>query len=890
MATNNHEIKIDYKVVNSQFNKGIKEINSEVSTLNKEFRLQQEQMKLTASESEKLEAKLNKLNKEHELGQKKVNQTEEAYKNAVKQMGENSKEAETWKNKLLDAKKNEEYLKNAIQLTTEALDKSNESMSEAAKESEANREKLKSLEEQQKSLALESQKLTSEFKLEQSEMSDNATEAEKLEKAKEKLTKQSELVQKQIKNLEEQLAVAKDEYGENSDEVLKLEASLNDSKKAFNDLNNEMGSISGNASTASDGVASVTGVLNYELVMQFSEKIGELSDKLIELGKASLEAFREVDEGMDIITTKTGASGDALAGMQKIAGKVATTIPTDFKTAGEAVGEINTQFGFQNEELEQATELMIKYAEINGTDVTNASIQSRKAIEAYRLENKDLGRVLDATTKVAQNTGQSVDDLMKKAVDGAPQIKALGLGFEEGVTLIGQFEQAGVESTQALSYMSKATVKYAKDGKTLEEGLKGTIKEIQNASSETEAMNIAAEVFGTRGASKMVDAIQRGAFSFDDLSETAKTASGTVSNTFDETLDPIDRFVTAQNSLTQVMAEFGGMIAELLAPALEWFTEKMSHVLEWIQELPEPAKNIIVITGMVIAAIGALLPVIMGVVAAIQFDIIPVVVGLISTSLPIVGIILGIVAAVAAIIWAFKNWGAITEWLKEAWRLFCDNVSAFWDVLKDNSVRIFTAIKDNVVEQFTNAKNIAIDIWDKIASTIKEKIEGAKDAVGKAIDAIKEFFNFEWKWPKIPLPRFTFSGSPNPLDWGDSSKRPNIGVEWYAKGGIMTSPTIFGFNGRNIMAGGEAGPEAILPLNKEVLANIGVGISATMNNDEIIALLYQANDRLADLVDKNTTLELNGRILAEEIRVDINELNELYNSRHFRIQGGEGYA
>ena len=63
-----------------------------------------------------------------------------------------------------------------------------------------------------------------------------------------------------------------------------------------------------------------------------------------------------------------------------------------------------------------------------------------------------------------------------------------------------------------------------------------------------------------------------------------------------------------------------------------------------------------------------------------------------------------------------------------------------------------------------------------------------------------------------------------------------------------------------------------------------------MNNEEIIALLYQANDRLADLVDKNTTLELNGRILAEEIRVDINELNELYNSRHFRIQGGEGYA
>ncbi|MGX7075345.1 phage tail tape measure protein [Globicatella sanguinis] len=890
MATNNHEIKIDYKVVNSQFNKGIKEINSEVSTLNKEFRLQQEQMKLTASESEKLEAKLNKLNKEHELGQKKTREIETAYKNVVEIMGENSKEAETWKNKLLDAKKNEEYLKNAIQLTTEALDKSNESMSDAAQESETNREKLKSLEEQQKSLALESQKLTSEFKLEQSEMSANATEAEKLEKAKDRLTKQSELVQKQIKNLEEQLAVAKDEYGENSDEVLKLEASLNDSKKAFNDLNNEMGNISGNASTANDGLVSVTGALNYELIIQFSEKLGQLSDKLIELGKASLEAFREVDEGMDIVATKTGARGDALKELQDIVGDVATSIPTTFKTAGEAVGEINTQFGFQNEELEQATELMIKYAAINGTDVTKATIQSKRAIEAFRLENKDLGHVLDVTTQVAQDTGQTVDDLMDKATKGAPQIKALGLSFDEGVTLIGQFEQAGADSSKALSYLSKATIKYAKDGKTLEEGLNGTIKAIQNASSETEAMNIAAEVFGDRGAVSMLDAIQRGVLGFDELSETTAKAKDSVNLTFKETQDPIDELIMAQNSLTRVLGQFGDMIAKTIAPLLTMFTEAMRDVFTWINQLPEPVQQAIIMFGGLVTVFGTLLPIIIAIKGAIATGVIPIIISLISASLPIVGVIMAIIAAVGALIYAYQNWGAISAWLQEIWRLFCENVSAFWNVLKDNSVRIFTAIKDNVVEQFTNAKNIAIEIWDKIASTIKEKIEGAKDAVGKAIDAIKEFFNFEWKWPKIPLPRFTFSGSPNPLDWGDSSKRPNIGVEWYAKGGIMTSPTIFGFNGRNIMAGGEAGPEAILPLNKEVLANIGVGISATMNNDEIVALLYQANDKLADLVDKNTILEMNGRVVAEEIREDINELNELYNSRHFRIQGGEGYA
>lgn len=60
---------------------------------------------------------------------------------------------------------------------------------------------------------------------------------------------------------------------------------------------------------------------------------------------------------------------------------------------------------------------------------------------------------------------------MQKAIDGAPQIKQLGLSFGEGVTLLGQFEQSGVDSSAALSSLSKATVAYAKDGKSLSQGL-----------------------------------------------------------------------------------------------------------------------------------------------------------------------------------------------------------------------------------------------------------------------------------------------------------------------------------------------------------------------------------------------------------------------------------
>ena len=99
-----------------------------------------------------------------------------------------------------------------------------------------------------------------------------------------------------------------------------------------------------------------------------------------------------------------------------------------------------------------------------------------------------------------------------------------------------------------------------------------------------------------------------------------------------------------------------------------------------------------------------------------------------------------------------------------------------------------------------------------------------------SIEAIKGFFNFQISWPHIPLPHFSISGSANPLDWL-SGGLPSIGIEWYAKGGIMTKPTVFGQNGNNLMIGGEAGNEAILPLNDHTLSGIGKGIAAHLENN-----------------------------------------------------------
>lgn len=393
------------------------------------------------------------------------------------------------------------------------LESVNRALSENGAQVETNQSKLNRLQNEQAQLVSESEKLQSSFKLQESALATTASEADKLALAQQKVASHSEILEKQIHNLEQQLSLTKSEYGENSVEANKLEKTLNETKTAYNNLQNEMEELASSSASSKASLEETNSLLKADLLMEFGDQLGELSQKLIDFGQQSLDAFLEVDEGMDIIVTKTGATGSALEEMTDIAKTLATELPTDFNTAGSAVGELNTQFGLTGDALKSASTQLIQFSEINGSDVTSSAISAKQAIEAYGLEATDLSSVLDTVTYTSQSTGVGVQELMDKAVAGAPQIKALGLSFDKGVTLMGQFEKAGIDSSAALSSLSKAAVKYAGDGLTLQEGLAGTIEQIKTSTSETEALSLASEIFGSKAAPRMVDAIKRGALS-----------------------------------------------------------------------------------------------------------------------------------------------------------------------------------------------------------------------------------------------------------------------------------------------------------------------------------------------------------------------------------------
>lgn len=168
---------------------------------------------------------------------------------------------------------------------------------------------------------------------------------------------------------------------------------------------------------------------------------------------------------------------------------------------------------------------------------------------------------------------------------------------------------------------------------------------------------------------------------------------------------------------------------------------------------------------------------------------------------------------------------AIKSVASSVWNGIKSVISTVVDGIKSKVSSVFNSVKSTVSSVFNGIKSTATSVWNGIKNAIITPIEAAKNKVKGVVDAIKGFFSgMKLSLPHIKLPHFRVSGK---LSISPPSV-PHLSIDWYKEGGIMAKPTIFGMNGSSLMAGGEAGKEAILPLKGfyDQLENI---LSSRMN-------------------------------------------------------------
>ena len=206
-------------------------------------------------------------------------------------------------------------------------------------------------------------------------------------------------------------------------------------------------------------------------------------------------------------------------------------------------------------------------------------------------------------------------------------------------------------------------------------------------------------------------------------------------------------------------------------------------------------------------------------------------------------------------------WNGITGTFTNVTNTMKNVLNVFLSFFGTNTTNVLNAVKAVVISVlsyirsfFSNAwssiRSTTSSVWNSIRAAIVQPIESARDAVRNAIDKIKGFMDFEWSLPHLKLPHISVSGSANPLDWLKGSV-PHFSVDWYKTGGIFNSPSIIGV--------GEAGSEAVIPLDAfySYMDRAVNRIIAASSGGDNAAVIYEAVK--AGMQDADIGISLNGR-------------------------------
>lgn len=470
---------------------------------------------------------------------------------------------------------------------------------------------------------------------------------------------------------------------------------------------------------------------------------------IMAIGGASMAAFMQVDEGLDIIVQKTGATGEELEGMNKVFENLSGTIPASFEEIGSAIGEVNTRFGATGDVLEEVSGQFIKFAQLNGQDVTTAIDQTQKALSAYGKDVNDASGYLDVMNKVAQQTGVSVDSLQNGIISNATAFQEMGLSLEDATVLMGQLEKSGANSETVLNGMRKALKNATAEGKPLSQALEELEDAILNGTEGMDGLTLAYDLFGKSG-DQIYGALKNGTISFKDLADASLDAGNSVSETFEGTLDPIDEFKTAMQNLQIVGAKVGTAIMRVLTPAIQKLGDFIKKLQDKWDKLSPSTQDIIIKIGLLAAAIGPVL-VVIGKIVSVVSTVIAIgskLSGVLALLTGPIGLVVAAIAGLVAIgVTLYKNWDTVKakaaelkNKLSEAWNNIKQKTTEAWNNVKNTISGAIDGAKQKVQAGWETLKTATSNAWSAIKSKVEENGGGIRGVISTAIQGYADIW------------------------------------------------------------------------------------------------------------------------------------------------------
>lgn len=543
-----------------------------------------------------------------------------------------------------------------------------------------------------------------------------------------------------------------------------------------------------------------------------SEQFKEIGKKATEVGKtltrkitapiaavgaASLKVGMDFDKAMSQVAATMGKSVDEIGNLREFAIEMGSTTAFSATQAAEGLNYMALA-GYSAEEAMAMLPTVLNLAAAGNIELAAASDMVTDAQSALGLTTQETVELVDQMAKASSTTNTSVAQLGEAMLTIGGTAKMMKGGTEELAQVLGLLADNGIKGSEGgtalrnmLLSLSAPTSQAAAELDKLNLDVfdaNGNMRSMQDiigdlgtalaGMSDEEKTQAISAIFNKRDLKAVNALLGTSAERWNEVGNAVANAGGAASQMAETQLDNMAGSLTL---LKSALEGAGIAISDVLAPVVRKIADFITNLVTKFNELSPTAQKIIVVIGTIVAAIGPLLLIIgtlassIGSIISLVGIIGPIIAGLTVPFGAIIAIIAGVVAAG---IFLYKHW---------------DTVKAY-----------AIAFKDGLVNTFNNLKTTVTTVFNAIKNAIVTPIQNAITTAKSIIDKVKSWFPISIGniFSNLKLPHFSLSGKFSLKDM----TVPKLSVSWYAQGGIFDAPTIAGI--------GEAGPEAVVPLDK----------------------------------------------------------------------------
>lgn len=610
-------------------------------------------------------------------------------------------------------------------------------------------------------------------------------------------------------------------YGENADETKRLQTAVTNAKIEEENLKNQLKQVTdeildqGNKLSAlSDGFQAAG-----EKISEAGKKVSGFGKKVSDVGGKVSDVGGKITAG---VTTPIVAAGvgmakmgmdveDTMAKVSTIADETQVPISDLKDSLMDLSNDTGITFGKLGEDTYNAISGGVSTA--NAVAFAGKSAKLSKAgftesadaldiltttMNAYGMAEEEVDRISDVLI-TTQNLGKTtVGELSSTMGKVIPTANGVGVGLESLAAMYAVSTANGIKTAESTTYINAMLGELGKSGSGVAKILKSeTGKSFQELMEDgysiTDVLSIIDQKAQEDGKTfkDMWSSAQGGSVAqvflshgdqYTEALDGMNNSAGATDEAFEKMQTTSAKVGISINRVKNSLAEFGGSILETVAPAIDKFGGFIENVTEKFNGLDQEQRNGIMMIAAVVAGIGPVILIVGKVISLIGFGITVIggVISAIGTVISVIGTIIGFIGTVIGVIT-----GVISA------------VTGAIGVVGTIGVAIVGLI--GIIALLKKPVEIAV-----------KAITGGFDKAKGAVQGFKDFFNnLKLQLPKFKLPHFSIQGSFSL----DPPSIPHIGVDWYAKGGVLNEPTIFGKMGNRLLGGGEAGPEAVSPIS-----------------------------------------------------------------------------